>query len=121
MEKIAVREEVQVDGQLFKVRTLFDTNGKPINSATVGKLLRYWGFAAVPYVGSLITNKNADLVGRQEEEKPLKRDMEYILKRSTQRCISVILVADTQGSLEAIVNALPEGIKLVNQKTGEVK
>ena len=117
--KIAVREEVQVDGQLFKVRTLFDTNGKPINYATVGEAVEILGFAAVPYVGSLITNKNADLVGRQEEEKPLKRDMEYILKE-VHKGISVILVADTQGSLEAIVNALPEGIKLVNQKTGEV-
>jgi translation initiation factor IF-2 len=31
-----------------------------------------------------------------------------------------VLVADTQGSLEAIINAFPEGIKIVQQKTGEV-
>ncbi|HVF69260.1 MAG TPA: hypothetical protein VNA13_01710, partial [Xanthomonadales bacterium] len=34
--------------------------------------------------------------------------------------LSVILIADTQGSLEAIVNALPEGIKIASKKTGEV-
>ena len=34
--------------------------------------------------------------------------------------ISVILVCDTQVSLEAIANALPKGVKIITQKTGEV-
>jgi translation initiation factor IF-2 len=117
--KISVREDVLIDGQIFKVRTLFDTNGKPITSATVGEAVEILGFTSVPHVGSLITNKNSDIVGRLEEEKPLKREMEYI-RKEVHKGISVFIVADTQGSLEAIVNALPEGIKLVHQKTGEV-
>ncbi len=116
---IAVREDVQIDGQIFKVRTLFDTNGKPVQSATVGDAVEILGFTSVPQVGSLITNKSAETVTVVEEKKPMKRELEYT-KEAEHKGISLILIADTQGSLEAIVNALPEGIKLVNQKTGIV-
>lgn len=116
---INVREEVQIDDQIFKVRSLFDTRGKSIQSATVGDAVEVSGFTNVPHVGSLITNKTAEEYESKEALKPLKRELEY-KKEVEHKGISLILVADTQGSLEAIVNALPEGIKLVKQKTGEV-
>ncbi|MGI8419544.1 MAG: translation initiation factor IF-2 [Candidatus Levyibacteriota bacterium] len=116
---LKVREEVQIDGEVFKVRTLFDTNGKPIQEATVGDAAEVLGFATVPQVGSLILDKNADSIATQEDTRPLRRELSY-QKEAEHKGISIILVADTQGSLEAIINALPEGIKLVMQKTGEV-
>jgi translation initiation factor IF-2 len=116
---LTVREEVQIDNQAFKVRTLFDTNGMPIEEATVGDAVEVLGFSGVPQVGSLILDKNADAVAMQEDTRPLKRELNY-QKEAEHKGISIILVADTQGSLEAVVNSLPEGIKLVMQKTGEV-
>jgi len=116
---IKIREDVQIDGQIFKVRTLFDTAGKQVESATVGEAIEILGFTKVPAVGSLITNKSAAATASKEEAKPLTREMSY-QKEVEHKGISVILVADTQGSLEAIINALPEGIKLVQQKTGAV-
>ncbi|HVA96194.1 MAG TPA: translation initiation factor IF-2 [Candidatus Acidoferrales bacterium] len=116
---ITVREDVQIDGQMFKVRTLFDSNGKPVQTATVGDAVEILGFTDVPQVGSLIKNKAAETFEILGDAKPLKREMQY-LKEVVHKGISVILIADTQGSLEAIVNALPEGIKLVSQKSGEV-
>jgi len=115
-----VREDVQIEGKIFKVRTLFNAAGKPVQSATVGEAVEVLGFANVPSVGSIIIDKSAETAQVQaEEKKPLKRELLYT-KEVEHKGISVLLVADTQGSLEAIVNALPEGIKLVNQKTGEV-
>ncbi len=116
---LTVRDDVQVDGKFFKVRTLFDTNGKSIQSVTVGDAVEILGFTEVPPVGSLINSKEAASTAKQEEAKPLKREMNY-QREEEHKGISVILVADTQGSLEAVVNALPKGIKLVSQKTGEV-
>jgi translation initiation factor IF-2 len=116
---LRVREDVQIDGQAFKVRTLFNTLGKPVQEATVGDAVEILGFTQVPAVGSLIKDKTAQTVSVQEEKKPLTREMNY-QREVEHKGISIILVADTQGSLEAIVNALPEGIKLVHQKTGEV-
>lgn len=114
-----VREEVQVDGQIFKIRTLLDTREKPVQSATVGDAVEILGFEKVPQVGSIITNKANAPVMVQEEKKPMKLDAVY---RQVEKLkgIAVILVADTQGSLEAITNAFPEDIKLVSKKTGEV-
>ena len=116
---LTVREEVQIDGQVFKVRMLLDTKGKAIQEATVGDAVEILGFASVPQVGSLILDKNANANAPQEDTRPLKRELTY-QKEAEHKGISIILVADTQGSLEAIINALPEGIKLVMQKTGEV-
>ncbi len=117
--RISVREEVQVDGETVKIRTLFDTNGKPVQSATVGDAVEILGFTKVPAVGSPIIDIHSEAVVIEEEIKPLKRELEYI-RHEEHKGISVIIVADTQGSLEAIINALPEGIKLVSQKSGEV-
>src|SRR6266568_2237816 len=116
---IKVREDVQIDGQIFKVRSMFDTKGKPVQKATVGQAVEVLGFTDVPTVGSLIKDKTAETAVAQEDVRPRSREMNY-LREEVHKGISVILIADTQGSLEAIVNALPEGIKLVSQKTGEV-
>ncbi|HSX09482.1 MAG TPA: translation initiation factor IF-2 [Candidatus Saccharimonadales bacterium] len=116
---LKVREDVQIDGEIFKVRTLFNTAGKPVQSVTVGEAVEILGFASVPSVGSLITDKNAEVEAIEEEKKPLKRELHYA-REEEHKGISVIIIADTQGSLEAIINSLPEGIKLVHTKTGEV-
>ncbi len=117
---MSVREEVQIDGQIFKIRTLQNTLGKPVQSATVGEAIEILGFANVPQVGSLITDKaHAESATPEVAEQSLKKELVY-RRAEEHKGISVVLVADSQGSLEAIVNAFPEGIKIVQQKTGEV-
>jgi translation initiation factor IF-2 len=117
---LSVRDEVQIDGQIFKIRTLLNTVGKPVQSVTVGDPVEILGFTNVPQVGSIITDKeHAQSATPIEEKQPLQKELVY--RRAEQhKGISVVLVADSQGSLEAIVNAFPEGIKIVQQKTGEV-
>ena len=116
---LKVREDVQIDGQIFKVRSLFDANGKPVQEATVGEATEVLGFTEVPSVGSLIKDKSSEAVVEQGPQKALTREMNY-QREEVHKGISVVLIADTKGSLEAIIHALPEGIKLVSQKTGEV-
>ena len=114
-----VREEVQIDGQIFKIRTLLNTNGKPVNIASVGDAVEILGFSEVPQVGSVISHKDNAEASTVVEEQILKKDLIYQQAQKHQG-ISVVLVADSQGSLEAVVNMLPEGIKVVKQKSGEV-
>ncbi len=116
---ISVREEVQIDGNACKVKTLFDTNGKQIQTATVGEAVEILGFDRVPSVGSLIKDGTVKDTVMYEDQRPLTREMSYH-KEEEHKGLSIVLVADTQGSLEAIIHALPGGIKLVQQKTGEV-
>ncbi|HZE87689.1 MAG TPA: translation initiation factor IF-2 [Methylomirabilota bacterium] len=117
---IKVREEVLADGQVFKVRTILDILGKPIQEASVGQAVELLGFNQVPSVGGLITAKETfskDVVTVPAQV--LKRELIY-KKEVKHDGISALLIADTQGSLEAIINALPEKIKLLTKKTGEV-
>lgn len=117
---ITARDMLQTDGEIFKVRSLMDDLGKPVESATVGDAVELLGFQKVPKVGSIITHEseaNKSVIALTEQ--PLMRDLIY-KKEDEHKGLSVILVADSQGSLEAIVNALPEGIKVVGQKSGEV-
>ncbi len=116
------RDMLKTDGQVFKVRSLIDDSGKQLESATVGDAVELLGFEKVPEVGSIITHESASNAAAAEQVVPpkqLSRDMIY-KREEEHKGLSVILVADTQGSLEAIINALPEGIKVIGKKTGEV-
>lgn len=117
---LRVREILHVEGQVFKVRSVFNTEGKSINEATVGDAVEVFGFESAPRVGSIVRHES-DTVAEDavQSEKPLSRQTVY--KRVEEhKGLSVILVADTLGSLEAIVNSLPEGVKVIAKKTGEV-
>jgi translation initiation factor IF-2 len=117
---IRLREMLRVENSQFKVRSIVNTDGKNIIDATIGEAVEVFGFEKVPSVGSIITNisESIENVG-SKAEKP--RSKEAVYKKVEEHIgLSVILVADTQGSLEAIVNSLPSGVKIVSKKTGEV-
>ena len=116
------REEMQVDRQVFKVRTLLNDLGKPVNEAAPGDAVEVLGFEEVPNVGSVIVSKSHALpmvAPDSSLDKPLQRDLVY-RKPEEEKGLSVVVIADTQGSLEAIINAFPKEIKVVLKKTGEV-
>jgi len=116
---IKARDDLKTDGQVFKVRMLLTDQGKPVQVATVGDAVEVFGFAKVPNVGSVITHESEIIEDLAVEAKPMAREAVYV-KEEAHAGLSVILVADTQGSLEAIVNSLPDGIRVMSKKTGEV-
>jgi translation initiation factor IF-2 len=117
---LKVREMLHVDGKSFKVRSILSTEGKNIQEASVGEAVELFGFEKVPSVGSIVTRESQGVEKEgSENTQTLSRQALY-KKTEEHKGLSVILVADTQGSLEAIVNSLPEGVKIVSKKTGEV-
>lgn len=97
-----------------KVRALLTDTGAQKTSATVGDAVEILGFEGVPAVGGIVRKQGEeaqDLVAAPAATKQLT-DEETVL--------SLILVADTQGSLEALLAALPEGIRVMISKTGDV-
>ncbi len=116
------RDMLATDGQVFKVRTILNHLGKPVQEASVGEAVELLGFEIVPNVGAIITHETEAIpvVAAPTPEFGLKREVVYYKKEEEETGIAVVLVADTQGSLEAIANALPKQISLVARKTGEV-
>lgn len=118
---IKVRDYVHTDGIDGRIRSIINDKGQSINRASIGEAVEVLGFDKVPGVGSIVIHKaNVPIKQVSQDLAPsLKRELVY-RKNDEEVNISVILVADTKGSLEAIVNALPKGVKVIIQKTGEV-
>jgi len=114
------RDMLSIDGHVFKVRSILNDQGKQLQEAVVGQAVEILGFEQVPSVGGVIVPEAEAKPIVEAEAKELKRELVYNRVTEEETGISVILVADTQGSLEAIINALPSEIKLISKKTGEV-
>ena len=118
---VRLKDELQTEGIVGKVKALINDRGLPLQEVSVGDAAEILGFDSVPTVGSIIVHKtNAlSLVQPQVLVKPLKRELVLQVKEA-EVGLSVIIVSDTQGSLEAIIHALPKKINIILQKTGEV-
>ncbi|MBI2621104.1 MAG: GTP-binding protein [Candidatus Levybacteria bacterium] len=109
--RISVRDQITTGEVTGKVRSLISDSGKQINEASIGEAVEVLGFERVPGVGSVV-NKGSEAA---EEEKTEKRPV-----RNEEGVVSLILVADTFGSLEAIYTSLPPKINVILKKTGDI-
>ncbi len=116
---LRVREDVACEKVIFRVRTLLNYLGKPINEASVGEGVEILGASDVLPVGSIVTSKQEAKNQATIQTPQDNRDFIYH-KPQNDDSLYLILAADTEGALEAIVAALPKEVKIVYKKTGEV-
>lgn len=128
---VLVRDELLCEGVTARVRSLVDDKGKPVKSATIGEAVEVLGFEKVPPVGSVVLKKTdavsveshvnsvAQGVSTQTSTAGISNASSFSHHADT-RNLSVIICADTLGSLEAISTALPKEAPIVLQKTGEI-
>lgn len=110
--KISLRDEIETETTNGKVKSLVDALGRPQKEAMVGDAVEVLGFDKVPETG--------EVVYRKGEERKIEEAKEEVLpKIGKEGILSLILIADTKGSLEAILSNLPEGVILMKAKTGE--
>jgi len=126
---LSVRDEISADEILGRVKSLTDTLGKRVDRATVGEAIEVLGFEKVPQVGSVVLKKGAEVARKKIDQGPVippRRDISATPSVTPPfdyletPILSIIICADTLGSLEAIVNALPSQINIVSQKTGDI-
>lgn len=111
--KLVIRDEIQAGDVLARVRSLINDRGEQIKEAIPGDAVEILGFEKVPVVGSIVHKKGEEIEQDQAQtKKPEGSFNEDLLK--------VIIVADTHGSLEAIVNQIWNKLNIMSQKTGEV-
>lgn len=115
---VKVREELDSDGIKAKVRNLINDKGEQLKEAAVGEAVEVLGFEAVPSVGGIVTHKGEDYKEPVKEEKVGQK---FGRAEEDDGFPSFILCTDSQGSLEAILEALPEGLKIAMQKTGDIE
>lgn len=114
---IKVGQKIAVDDDSFNVRALVDDAGKNVQEAGPSKPVEILGFKKVLEVGSLVRDTNvspAKIQGPTEYADIIAHAQEVKDK------FKIILKADVLGSLEAILNNLPEKVLVVASSVGEV-
>ena len=112
--KISVRDEITTGDVAGKVRSLISDLGKQVGEASVGDAVEILGFDRVPEVGSVVYKGSADAKALADRSENTRHSL------SGEELISLILVADTLGSLEAIYASLPAKINVILKKTGDI-
>jgi translation initiation factor IF-2 len=135
-----VREEVECESIKARIRTIISDKGIHLDKATVGEAVEILGFEKVPQVGGVVMEKGSSLERETEDEpainsspvipvtipQPFRSGQqamampEGFLNEEDVPVLSIVLCADNQGSLEAIVRSLPKEINIALQKTGDI-
>jgi len=112
---LRVKDEIIAAETKGKVRSLVMDTGEMVPFVVAGEAAEVLGFEKVPAVGSEVIGKN-DVQPEQKTEVSIPP---ALLSREG-KTLSLILCADTQGSLEAIIASLPSEVYLAGYKTGEI-
>ncbi len=100
-----------------KVRAMFDERGNQLKEAGPGTPVEILGFNEVPQAGDKFIVKKTEREARQlAEQRKRKKEEEILAKKARihfenlagEKEINIIVKADVQGSLEAIIKSLEE-------------
>ena len=117
--KLKFRDTIYAGSAKGKVRSLVTDAGETLSEASVGQAVEVLGFEQVPPVGEVVTNTPKEVTLEYKEEKSNLPTSPF--DEEDQKMLSVVLCADSQGSLEAITSSLPENVQIVIKKTGDIE
>lgn len=111
---MSISDEISSDGIDVKIRGLFDYNNKPITRVVPGDPVLVLGFGKLPKVGATIHERGKEIVNKDK-----------IFERKTlleidEDKIPIVIKADSQGSLEAILENIPEKYAVIHSGVGDV-
>ncbi|MCL5438549.1 MAG: GTP-binding protein [Patescibacteria group bacterium] len=113
------KDELYCEEIKGKVRAIINDKGEHLLSATIGEAAEVLGFDVAPSVGCVVY-KTRDRI-KKVIEQPQKTINPFDVSFETEKDIlPIVLCADTLGSMEAILNALPEKVLVVSKKTGDI-
>ncbi|MFC1700032.1 translation initiation factor IF-2 [Patescibacteria group bacterium] len=98
---LRVGDEVTGSGFVAKIKSIKSDTGQNLVEAIPSMPIEILGFKEVPHVGDLIVEKGSELTELAEDE-----DKVEIIGKDAKRTVSIILKADTEGTLEAVKASL---------------
>jgi translation initiation factor IF-2 len=110
---LSVGQDIFIKKEVTKVKAMFDCDSKPIKTATPSTPVQILGFADAPPVGEKITD-TATTDSQDQVESPVR------IQQTSDPKISLVIKADTQGTLEALLNSLPDDVKIMSSSIGPV-
>jgi translation initiation factor IF-2 len=111
--RVEVGDEVVAEGIEAKVRGLFDHKGKSVRKIVSGYPTLILGFKELPPVGAVVLEKT-DVINKKTEK--TKRERREVKEGE----LPVVIKANSQGSLEAVISNLPKDAVLIESGVGDV-
>lgn len=118
-------DSVIASGINAKIKSMSDHNGNIIKEAFPSDPVELLGFSSVPHVGDLVLMKGSELA-----ELSIDKNKIEIIGKDAKRMISMVLKADTEGTLEAVKYSLSNlvtssaettyALKLLHTGTGDI-
>lgn len=109
---------------LGRVRALFDEHGAKVDAAPPGKPVEVLGFSSLPSVGVMVTGapvKAAPVGVSKPKDAANVADFLAAMTAADKKRLKLLIKADTSGSLEAVLEALPKSdIDVVSSSLGEI-
>ena len=110
-----------------KIRSIIDDINMPLKEATASRACELLGFEFAPLVGSKITQtvcvkKTSELVTNTTPKKAFTSQDFFATPQKEQKKLSILIKADSQGSLEALMAILSENttIKIILSGVGDI-
>lgn len=121
--RLKIGDEIVIDGEKTKIRALFDESRKSVKEAGPSKPVEVLGFKKLPAVGSIIQrveNREQKTASRRQRTEILAHRLLDAVVCPLSSVLRVVLKADTQGSLEAILDGLSYDIEVVSSGVGDI-
>ncbi|MFH1602027.1 MAG: translation initiation factor IF-2 [Candidatus Shapirobacteria bacterium] len=112
---LRVKDELIVNGSSVTVRALFNDLGRPVDLAVPSDPVVVLGLSEPLEAGSII-GKEINI--KKEKKKEEEREKDIFAKK--EKKLTLLIKADAQGTLEAILNNLPSDVQIVHSGIGEV-
>ncbi len=109
---LKVGQSVSGEGRLVKIRGLFKEGKKAIREALPSEPAQILGFETLPSVGTLITSSGQSVLVSQ---KP--KEVRVKVERGQ---IPIMVKAQSEGALEAVLASAPPGVVSVSSGVGDV-
>lgn len=108
-------DQVYAESITGKIKALLDYTGQNIKVAVPGTPVEILGFSQVPPVGSLITNQV-----RETKTEIQKVDTSVLSVEEESPKLPVIIKADTEGTLEALLGSFTDDVLVIFSGVGAV-
>lgn len=118
---LSEKDTVYADGQEAKIKSLHNDLGKRIKSAYPSDPVEVMGFKKPPVAGSLVKSRpfiSGVEQGKIRAEKDPFKD--FMASSEKEAELPIIIKADVNGSLEAVISNLPKEAKIIHSGIGEI-
>ena len=112
---LEVGKEISAEKKSTKIRGIFNYLNKPVKKIAPGEPALVLGFSQVPPVGAVIT------FAGKESKKTANKEQKSVTKGKVEEGqLPLILKAQNQGSLEALLGVLPKEVFIVSASVGDI-